>query len=353
MILVTGTHRRGAEVFGDDLSTALRQRGWECDFVALKDSGTSVSVSATPLRQGEMNLSRFNWRVIGGLRSRIVRTDPKVILAGGGATLKYSSLALVGLRSKPVLVYSSIGEPEYWARSSWKRAVVTRFLRSARLITAVSRATADQLVRSFGVHSEKIRIAQTGVDERFLGIPMSEKSDVLRILFLGSLTAEKNPLAAVEAFSLMKSPGELRLVGGGQQLGPLRNLQTKGLEVFGPAEDVAPHLTWADVLIVPSLTEGTPGVILEAGASGVPVVAFGVGGIGEIVEHGVTGLIVESGDVAALAGALDQLSADAPLIRAMSAKAKAKIEEMYLMQHAVDRYEKVLQEACKLAQSIS
>ena len=99
----------------------------------------------------------------------------------------------------------------------------------------------------------------------------------------------------------------LVLVGDGPEYGRTRELvDSLGLadavRYVGVVDEVAPLLEAADVLLLPSETESFGLVALEAMASGVPVVASDVGGLPEVVEHGVTGFLAPVGDVEAMAG---------------------------------------------------
>ncbi|MDH3189365.1 MAG: glycosyltransferase family 4 protein [Acidimicrobiia bacterium] len=348
VILVTGTQRRGAEVFAEQLSGSMRARGWDVGLLALKDSGAAASIDAEALVGADdpLNLSGLSLGLVRRLRREVVSRRPAVVLAGGGATLKYAALALFGLRRGPKLVYSSIGEPEYWAKSRLKRRLLSALLGRADLITAVSQATAKQLIRSFSVSEARVRVAPTGVPDRFLDIRSTGPSKELRILFIGSLSVEKNPAAAIRAHLEMSQPSHFRLIGDG----PLRPQLEAGahgsVDIVGSVADVAPHLAWADVLVLTSLTEGLPGVALEASAAGVPVVAFDVGGLSEIVEDGLTGLLVEAGDVAGMASALDRLARDRAGLDAMSVRSREKIRGGFLMSDSVARYEAVFGELC-------
>jgi glycosyltransferase involved in cell wall biosynthesis len=354
MILVSSTQRRGAEVFGEHLAGALRDSGWETGFLALHQAGSSSSVSATPLfASSEIDgISGLRPRVVKRLRATVAAQKPDVILAGGGATLKYSVAALTGLRDRPMLVYSSIGEPEFWATSLWRKKMMSALLRRTQLVTAVSQATADQLVRSFGMNPASVRVVHPGVPEEFLSVERRDPAGArLNVLYLGSLSNEKNPLAAVEAVNAMESEANLRMVGGGPLLGILEQEAGRDrvrMEVIGPADDVTEHLSWADVLVLTSRTEGLPGVALESSAAGVPVVAFAVGGVPEAVDDGVTGFVIEPGDNQAMARALDRLAREPDLRLSMASAGRVKIAEHFLLSHALDRTLHVLDGVLKI-----
>jgi glycosyltransferase involved in cell wall biosynthesis len=353
MILVSSTQRRGAEVFGEHLAGALRESGYETWFLALSQAESGSSVSATPIFAASeiAGISGLKPRVIKRLRAAFTAHKPDVILAGGGATLKYSVAALTGLRERPILVYSSIGEPEFWATSLWRKRMMSALLGRTELVTAVSQATADQLVRSFGVNPARVHVVHPGVPAEFLSIERRDPvQGRLNVLYLGSLSAEKNPLAAVEAVTAMESEATLRMVGDGPLLGAVEQEARNGrarMEVVGPADDVSEHLGWADVLVLTSKTEGLPGVILESGAAGVPVVSFGVGGVAEAVEDGVTGLVIEPGDTQAMSRALDLLAREPDLRFSMASAGRVKIANHFLLSHALDRYLDVLDEVFK------
>lgn len=210
------------------------------------------------------------------------------------------------------------------------------------MVTAVSQATADQLVRSFGVGRGKVRVAHPGVPEEFLDIESEERiPGPLNILYLGSLSNEKNPLAALAAVGLMECPVALRMVGDGPLRASIEEESARfgyPLEVTGPADDVREHLRWADALVLTSRTEGLPGVILEASAAGVPVVAFGVGGVPEAVENGVTGFVIDPGDEKAMALALDRLARDEVLRLSLAKSGKALVRSHFLLPQALERY---------------
>lgn len=94
----------------------------------------------------------------------------------------------------------------------------------------------------------------------------------------------------------------------------------------------------ADVLVVPSLQENSPQVVLEAQACGVPVVAFAVGGIPEVVRHERTGITVPVKDVPALAEGIRRLLEDSELRQAMSRRARQTVLEEHTLEIQARRY---------------
>jgi glycosyltransferase involved in cell wall biosynthesis len=122
----------------------------------------------------------------------------------------------------------------------------------------------------------------------------------------------------------MAATAGMKLVVAGD--GPLRNLVPEALG-FVPHEELGELYDRAALVVCPSYREGLPLCVLEAMAHGKPVVASAVGGIPELVEDGVTGLLVEPGDVAGLRAAIERLLADPALRRRLGRGARARVAE--------------------------
>jgi glycosyltransferase involved in cell wall biosynthesis len=100
-----------------------------------------------------------------------------------------------------------------------------------------------------------------------------------------------------------------------------------------------PHF---DLLVLPSYTEGLPNVVLEALAAGVPVVATSVGGTPEIVEHGVSGLLVPPGDDTALAAAISQMLNSAEHRKAMGSAGRERVTREFGFPAQATQYQALL-----------
>lgn len=215
----------------------------------------------------------------------------------------------------------STADDEARARTEHMRrlcAMVARFI-------APSRAIRDRFV-AFGVDPGRITLAEYGIDRSACAASRGPRSDRLRLGFIGSLMVSKAPHVLLEAYRLLP-PGSasVDLFGGvaayhgddryGRQLAPLA--AQPGVRMHGawPHERVGEALASMDVLVVPSIwPENSPFVIREAFAAGVPVVASNIGGIPEIVTHGVNGLLVAPGSAGDLARALRRLLDEPDLV---------------------------------------
>ena len=145
------------------------------------------------------------------------------------------------------------------------------------------------------------------------------EADPPEVLFVGRLSPEKGIAELVGAAQ------GLNLVVAGD--GPLRHLVPNALGFVPPAE-AQRLLARAAVVVLPSHREGLPMVLLEAMAHGRAVVATPVGGIPSLVEDGVTGLLVPTGDARLLREAITKLLGNPALRRKLGRAARAKVEEV-------------------------
>ncbi len=175
-------------------------------------------------------------------------------------------------------------------------------------------------------------IVRMGVDlGRYRPVDRRDHADPLRVLFVGRLVPEKGPADLVAALDGAANL-ELRLAGDG----PLRHELPAGSLLGGVAQDQLPDLyAWADVFALPSYAEGLPVVLMEALATGLPVVTTPVAGIPELVVDGETGLLIEPGDRAALSAAIERLR-DPALRERLGAAGRAAVLERHDAARAVE-----------------
>ena len=183
-------------------------------------------------------------------------------------------------------------------------------LRSPRWIAANSGPGVRNAV-SLGVPSGRIRLLPNVVDiEQFspppAGRDRSDGQDVVRILAVGRLERQKRFDRLLALLARLRSRSSARFVArivGNGSLRPQLEAQAVALGLapgtveFQPSTEEIPLLyRMSDVLVLTSDWEGTPNVVLEAMASGLPVAATDVGGVADLVRHGVTGLLAAPED---------------------------------------------------------
>jgi glycosyltransferase involved in cell wall biosynthesis len=221
------------------------------------------------------------------------------------------------------------------------------------------------LMASLGVDEEKVRVIPAGVDISKYTPPPDGKGfrkafgiDGPFILYAGRLATNKGLNHLVRAFSkVSKEKGlePLKLVLVGEDHGVRASLE-KVAHRAGVSDRViyTDHISDDDLfrgafsacelLALPSDYEAFGLVLVEAMACGRPCVATRVGGIPEVVDHGRTGLLVEYGDVKALASALMELLTDDKKARAMGRSGRKRVEERFTWEKVTVKIEDVYKE---------
>ncbi len=157
------------------------------------------------------------------------------------------------------------------------------------------------------------------------------------------LTLTRAFIRLVEMNSAVGARLRLIMIGDGELKAPAQELlQHAGLQKqawLPGSHDQVPALMQAmDVFVLPSRNEGISNTILEAMASGLPVVATNVGGNPELVVENETGLLVAADDPAAMAQALQQYAGNADQRSAHGAAGRRRIEQHFMLEHMVEKY---------------
>ncbi len=210
----------------------------------------------------------------------------------------------------------------------------------AKLVT-VSSAFKQQL-RSRGVDGSRISILQNSVTADWVRRVRQSDSIAVRrelglegrqvILAVGRMSREKAHNDLIAAFHLLKPrhPGaNLVMVGDGPERPNLERSAGEGVLFLGQQRDVSRFFAIADVMVLPSLTEGSPNVLLEAMACEVPSVATKVGGVPEIVSHEQEALLVPPRAPAELADAISRIFTEPGLRASLVARSLEAIQRKH------------------------
>ena len=139
-------------------------------------------------------------------------------------------------------------------------------------------------------------------------------------------------------------PARLMLVGDGPDLGQAIDLARElgvldRVRLIGVVDDVAPYLRGADLLLLPSRNESFGLVALEAQAAGIPVIASDVGGLPEVVQHGVSGYLFPPGDVEGMARRAAAVLRDRPLAERVGRAGAERAARRFLPERIIPRFE--------------
>jgi glycosyltransferase involved in cell wall biosynthesis len=210
------------------------------------------------------------------------------------------------------------------------------------------------LVDQYHIPPEHIKMIYNGVDTDFF-TPQStgNNSGNPVILSIGRLAPDKNQETLIDAFRLVLQDhpdAELWLVGDGPRRSFLekrlqQTLPPRQFSLFPAQVDIRPFLHQATLFALSSVTEALPNVVLEAMATGLPVVATQVGGLPEIVLPGQSGWLVPPREPALMAEAIKQLLADPDRRRSFGKAGRERVERNFSFNVMVRRHE-ALFDAC-------
>jgi glycosyltransferase involved in cell wall biosynthesis len=218
---------------------------------------------------------------------------------------------------------------------------------------ACSGDLAKRICKAIGDDLE-CHIIYSGVDvEKFVtqGAGSSATGGTV-VLNVGKFDYNKGQHLLIEAFAVIAvefPKALLHLVGGnGAHLNSLRDLAAKtGLGdriqffVDIAPEDMPAHFAHADFFAFPSYSEGCGLVLLEAAAFALPIVASRVGGVPELIDDGVTGLLIEAGDTAALVHALRRLMSEPSAAKQLGDRMHQRVRDDFSWLNTMQQYEAI------------
>jgi glycosyltransferase involved in cell wall biosynthesis len=279
-----------------------------------------------------------------------------LVQANASDNLKYAVLSqqLYGW-SAPV-VFRNASILSAWLRTPLHRLFSQYLLRRTAAIACVSRQSRQDLIDNVGIAPGllhylpigtsvpgQIDVAAARGSLRAVA-PVPKKAWVL--LHVGAFSPEKNQAALIQLMETLPAtvanrPLHLVLIGDG----PLREaisqraaLLSERIHFLGRRTDVPELMPAADLFLLPSKIEGTPGVVLEAGAAGVPTVGYDVGSIHECLPIDRQQYLVPRDDLAALQRRVVNLLENAPEREELGRQVRKFVEEHYQMERIAERF---------------
>lgn len=219
-------------------------------------------------------------------------------------------------------------EPKHWRIDSK--------IAEARFVACISDFCRSQcMIFSKQKHWDKLNIIHCGVDPQKYLAESTRDGSAPHLVFVGRLAGVKGVPILLSALSqlLHEIPGlRVTLIGDGPERPDLEACAKEAglgnvvdFAGYKSQAEVAETLSHADALVLPSFAEGVPVTLMEAMASGLPVLATRVGGISELVEDGVSGFLVPPGNADALALRLRELLTNPDLRARMGKAGRAKV----------------------------
>jgi glycosyltransferase involved in cell wall biosynthesis len=316
-----------------EMALALIRRGaessWRLDAVREQAAHADVPVDLLVERH------RYDQHIVEELRRLVDARRPHIIETHH--TKSHCLVALSGLWRRYTWVAFHHGYTQTNIKVCAYNHVDRWSLRHAAHVITTNESFSTTLAAR-GVSPWRITVLHNGVREmpvvpaavatlrRTLGLKDQERV----VLAVGRLSYEKGHAHLIRAAAAWRSKARLVIVGDGPERASLERMArdlgvSDAVTLAGTTSHVAPFYALADVFVLPSLSEGSPNVLLEAMACGLPIVASRVGGVPEIAADGITALLGPPKDSDFIARAVDRLFAEPDLAARLGAAARRTV----------------------------
>jgi glycosyltransferase involved in cell wall biosynthesis len=276
------------------------------------------------------------------------------VQANAGDTLKYAVLAKVFYGLRYAIVFRNASTISSYLRSPLQKWLYSVLLRRVSYVASVSDRSLRDFISVFPFIESRIQHIGNGIDFRDLPERRIFNSAEKHLVHVGGFTFEKNHEGLLRIFARVRrevTNVRLWLVGDGNLVEKTRlTARQLGIdsqvEFVGARMDALSFITSADAMLLPSIIEGLPAVIVEAFYCRTPVVAYDVGGISEVVKDGITGCLVPSGDEDRFASVVIKLLGD-PRDLAVEERAHDLVIEKFDNRQIASKFLELYQHICE------
>ena len=351
--LIQKPQLRGAEIFACQLSNHLMEQGHEVLVVTIFEGDSQLPFKGRLLGLGRPLSKRFfdfnGWKKF----NKIIREfNPDIIQANAADTLKFAVSSKMLFSWKQPLIYRNANKMGDFITSRLKWKLNNFYISRVAYVISVSRECEKDFIKTFSYPQENIRTVEIGVEELKLGGIPGDLREIFErgpvITHIGGFVPEKNHGGLIKIFEriLVKFPRTQLLLLGKGNLEPKIKSKVEELQIqnsvhfLGHRRDVLDILNNSKAFVLPSLIEGLPAVILEAMYCETPVVAYNVGGIGEVVVQEETGWLVEKNEETEFQQKLEEIITGNEDIPDRIKAAKKMISDKFLNKQIAERFAK-------------
>lgn len=353
--LIQKSQLRGAEIFASQLSCHITKTGNTAILVSIFEGDAVLPFNGKTLSLNGNAKGRLYdigaWKRL----ARIIKDEkPDIIQANAGDTLKYAVFSKMLYRWKPPIVFRNASTISLYVKTLSQKIWNNFLFQFVDKIISVSHTSATDFSKLFPKQQNKVITIPIGIEHLeisnatngTLNTRKELSGQPINIIHVGGFTFEKNHSELIEIFELVLRTiptAVLNLVGDGplkkriEEVVRLKGLDSK-IKFYGFQKNPMKYIKSADVLILPSIIEGLPGVVLEAFYCKTPVVAYDVGGIKEIVKNDETGRLIAKGDKDAFALAVAEASIGTPRNEKLVENAYKLVLSEYLNTQVVKKF---------------
>lgn len=287
---------RGAEIFACQLSNHLLDQGHSVEVYSIYDGSAHLpfkaGVKTLKRNSGKRYYDLTGWRDLADI---VKNFRPDIVQANAADTLKYAVISRILFGWESPIIFRNASASSFYIKT-WSSKMMNSFLlKQTDLIISVSEASKRDLNKMFPFTELKSFVVPVGIetkDEPKGAVFAHFDRKKNNLIHVGSFTHEKNHLELLDLFVKIKDylpSAVLHLLGDG----PLREFTQERVKRMDLEDHVIFHkekknpiplVREADVLLLPSIIEGLPAVLLEAMYNKIPVVAYDVGGVSEVLE---------------------------------------------------------------------
>ena len=348
----------GMEHFAVRMAAWQKRAGMQASILSLQGSGPlqaeaeAAGVLVLPL--GGANKAV---RILKGIAT-MLRLRPQIVHGHNQTSVQYALLGRRLIGAKVLITAHGRGKADY-------REPTQEEWRQVSAVTAVSEAVAEEIGDSLPVG--RLSVILNGVETSAAKLSREETRKSLDIVeneIVGTIVARIDSMKGhdtlLEACAILKRRNReftLLIVGDGVERGNRErlsrelNLSPDKVRFLGFRNDVPDLLSASDFFLLPSLTEGLPLSVLEAMSHGLPVVATNVGGIPELIQEDVHGLLVPPKNQSSLANAIERIITNPILRQEMGRQGASRVQKEFsfnsMMEKYSEKYEQLINQQVK------
>ncbi|HHS83917.1 MAG TPA: glycosyltransferase family 4 protein [Gammaproteobacteria bacterium] len=267
---------------------------------------------------------------------RVIRDEkPEILLGFWAFPDGFANVLVAKIFKLPVVIGCLGSDINQCTKTYLRRKMIGWTLRNCDQVLSVSEALKAEMVNRLNVSPQRVTVIPNGIEEEiFYPRDRNEMREVLGLekqcqiaVCVARLEPVKGIDILVHAFARIRRDGRLLvIIGDGEEMSRMKSLVeelglSRSVLLLGskPHDEIPDWINAADLLILPSRTEGWPNTLMEAFSCGKPVVASRIGGVPEIINSPMLGIMTNPGDAEDLARGIEEGLArdwDAEVIRA-------------------------------------
>lgn len=346
--IIQKPQKRGAEIFASQLSEKLQSLGHKVVLISLFEGITDLPFSGEIIHLNRPIEKRWYdyhaWKKIAQL---VKQRKPDLIQCNAGDTLKFAIISKIIFGWKVPVITRNASTVSNYVNSKLSKFINQQLYKRVTAVFSVSNFSAKDINSLFPITKNKTIVLPIGIEK----LQIQEVDwkiniqNTVNIIHVGGFTFEKNHEGLLRIWKLFlktKPNAILHLFGDGPLKETIeKKVQFEGLSnsiiFYGWVTNPLDYIAKADVLLLPSIIEGLPGVLLEAMYCKTPVVVYNVGGISEIIINNESGFLIEKNDEANFALAITKaLETNDTIIKA----AFELVHNFYSNDYIAEKFEK-------------